>query len=63
MKTLLKIIFNIVTFCILWWLQITVIIGLLISFGVIDLTQRVGSLPGMFGILTIFTSYRILKDT
>ena len=24
-------------------------------------TQRVGSLPGMFGILTIFTSYRILK--
>jgi len=61
MKTLLKIIFNIVTFCFLWWLQSIIIVGVLIGVGVVDLTQRIGSLPGLIGVLTIFTSYRILK--
>lgn len=61
MKTLLKIIFNLVTFCLLWWSQSTIIIGVLIGSGVLDLTERIGSLPGLIGIITIFTSYRILK--
>ncbi len=56
----MKIIINLITFCVLWWFQTTIIILVLIGIGAID-TQRIGTLPGLVGILTIFSSYFLLK--
>ena len=62
MKTLLKIIFNIIVYPILWFLQNGIILGIFVGIGLWDPSGSIGGTPGVVGIVCLYTSYVILKQ-
>lgn len=62
MKTLIKIIFNIITFCILWWIQYAIMLGISVGLGLWDPSGFIGALPGVVALVCLYTSYVILKE-
>jgi hypothetical protein len=58
---MLKFIFSIIVFSILWFVIYALILALLAAIGIWDPSGRIGSIPGITGIASIFLSYRILK--
>tara|TARA_B100001750_G_C15152895_1_gene420499 strand:- start:252 stop:482 length:231 start_codon:yes stop_codon:yes gene_type:complete len=62
MKTLLKIIFNIIVYPILWFLQSGIILGIFVGIGLWDPSGSIGGTPGVVGLVCFYTSYVILKQ-
>tara|TARA_Y100000741_G_scaffold257740_1_gene198775 strand:- start:94 stop:324 length:231 start_codon:yes stop_codon:yes gene_type:complete len=62
MKSLLKIIFNIIVYCFLWFLQNGIILGIFVGIGFWDPMGSIGGTPGIVGIVCLYTSYVILKQ-
>ena len=60
MKKLLKIIFNIISFLIIWFTQCVIIMLIIVGLGLSDLTRPSGYI-GMGCLISIYTSYIILK--
>ena len=57
---MLKWIFNVVGFCALWFVIYGLMLAIFVGIGVWD-PSRIGSIPGITGIASIFLSYRVLK--
>ena len=62
MKTLLKIIFNVIVYPILWFLQNGIILGIFVGIGLWDPSGSIGGTPGVVGLVCLYTSYVILKQ-
>ena len=62
MKTLLKIIFNVIVYPILWFLQNGIILGIFVGIGLWDPSGSIGGTPGFVGLVCLYTSYVILKQ-
>ena len=62
MKTLLKIIFNVIVYPILWLLQNGIILGIFVGIGLWDPSGSIGGTPGVVGLVCLYTSYVILKQ-
>ena len=58
---MIKFIFNIVVFCALWFVIYALLLSIIAGIGVWDPLGRIGSIPGIIGIASIFLSYRVLK--
>jgi len=61
-KTLLKIIFNVIVYPILWFLQNGIILGIFVGIGLWDPSGSIGGTPGVVGLVCLYTSYVILKQ-
>ncbi len=62
MKSLLKIIFNFFVFCVLWWIQGVIMLGVCFGLGLWDPLGPIGATPGIIGLVCFYTSYVILKQ-
>lgn len=58
---MLKLIFNVVVFCTLWFVIYGLMLAICVGIGVWDPSRLISSIPGIIGIASIFLSYRILK--
>ena len=58
---MLKWIFNVVGFCALWFVIYALLLSIFAGLGVWDPLGRIGSIPGITGIASIFLSYGVLK--
>ena len=61
MKTILKIIFNVVMYIFLWFLQSSILMVIALAIGLWS-PDRIGAIPGLIGILSLFISYVTLKQ-
>ena len=62
MKLVLKIIFNFFVYCILWWIQSLIMLGICVGLGLWDPMSPIGGTPGVVGLVCLYTSYVILKQ-
>ncbi len=62
MKLVLKIIFNFFVYCILWWIQSFIMLGICVGLGLWDPMSPIGGTPGVVGLVCLYTSYVILKQ-
>ena len=62
MKSLLKIIFNIIVYTILWNIQGVIILGIFVGIGLWDPSGSIGGTPGVVGLVCLYTSYVFLKQ-
>ena len=61
MKTILKVIFNVVMYIFLWFLQSSILLVIALVIGLWS-PDRIGAIPGLIGILSLFISYVTLKQ-
>jgi len=62
MKSLLKIVFNFFVYCILWWIQVVIMLGVCVGLGLWDPMGIISGTPGVVGLVCLYTSYVILKQ-
>jgi len=62
MRKLIKVLFNLIMFSVLWWLQSLIILGISVGIGFWDPSKGIGGTPGIVGLISLYTSYKILKQ-
>ena len=62
MKSLLKIIFNVIVYVVLLNIQVGLILGIFVGIGLWDPMGNISGTPGIVGLVCFYTSYVILKQ-
>ena len=62
MKSLLKIVFNFFVYCILWFIQDVIMLGICVGLGLWDPMDMISGIPAVVGLVCLYTSYVILKQ-
>ena len=62
MKLVLKVVFNFFVYCILWWIQSAIMLGICVGLGLWDPMSMISGTPGIVGLVCLYTSYVILKQ-